>query len=151
MNLKLKWIDPFDGSEMKKQNLLFVSKNNNYIINKGIPRFVINKNYNESFGFQWNQYKKTQLDSYTGFPLSKRRLERCIGEKLCDSISNQLILEAGCGAGRFTEILLKWGSNVVSMDMSSAVEANKDNFKFSINGFGEGIEDVRWSVRNYGV
>jgi len=27
--------------------------------------------------------------------------------------------------------------------------ANKSDFKFSINGFGEGIEDVRWSVRNY--
>ena len=127
MHLKLKWIDPFDGSEMKKQNSQFVSKNNNYKIIKGIPRFVNKKNYNESFGFQWNQYKKTQLDSYTGFPLSERRLERCMGKKLCDSISNKLILEAGCGAGRFTEILLKWGAYVVSMDMSSAVEANKDN------------------------
>jgi len=29
--------------------------------------------------------------------------------------------------------------------------ANKADFKFSVNGFGEGIEDVRWSVRNYGV
>ena len=67
MHLKLKWIDPFDGSDMKKQNSQFVSKNNNYKIIKGIPRFVNKKNYNESVGFQWNQDKKTQLDSYTGF------------------------------------------------------------------------------------
>ena len=29
--------------------------------------------------------------------------------------------------------------------------ANKADFKFSVNGFSEGIEDVRWSVRNYRV
>ena len=29
--------------------------------------------------------------------------------------------------------------------------ANKADFTFSINGFKDGIEDVRWSVRNYGT
>jgi SAM-dependent methyltransferase len=37
------------------------------------------------------------------------------------------ILEAGCGAGRFTEIMLQEGANVYAVDVSSAVEANYQN------------------------
>ncbi len=38
------------------------------------------------------------------------------------------MLEVGCGAGRFTEILLSTGAFVTSVDLSAAVEANQDNF-----------------------
>jgi 2-polyprenyl-3-methyl-5-hydroxy-6-metoxy-1,4-benzoquinol methylase len=34
-----------------------------------------------------------------------------------------MVLEVGCGAGRFTEILLSAGALVVSLDYSSAVDA----------------------------
>jgi len=37
-------------------------------------------------------------------------------------------LEVGCGAGRFTEVLLSTGAFVTSVDLSSAVEANQENF-----------------------
>jgi len=37
------------------------------------------------------------------------------------------VLECGCGAGRFTEVLLAAGANVTSVDLSSAVEANAEN------------------------
>jgi SAM-dependent methyltransferase len=40
-------------------------------------------------------------------------------------------LEAGCGAGRFTEVLLKKGAILVSSDLSSAVEVNAENFPVS--------------------
>jgi len=36
-------------------------------------------------------------------------------------------LEAGCGAGRFTEILLDAGARVIAADLSAAVEANYAN------------------------
>jgi len=38
------------------------------------------------------------------------------------------VLEVGCGAGRFTEVLAATGASVTSVDLSSAVEANQDNF-----------------------
>ena len=38
------------------------------------------------------------------------------------------VLEVGCGAGRFTEILLSTKASVTSVDLSSAVEANQENF-----------------------
>jgi SAM-dependent methyltransferase len=38
-----------------------------------------------------------------------------------------VILEAGCGAGRFTEVLISTGATVISFDLSNAVEANYEN------------------------
>jgi 2-polyprenyl-3-methyl-5-hydroxy-6-metoxy-1,4-benzoquinol methylase len=38
------------------------------------------------------------------------------------------VLEAGCGAGRFTEVLLKRGASVTSIDLTDAVAANQENF-----------------------
>jgi SAM-dependent methyltransferase len=91
-----------------------------------IPRYVPSNNYARDFGEQWNLFPKTQLDSHSGLPISERRLARCFRGEL-DKIAGKLVLEAGSGAGRFTEILLKAGATVHSFDYSNAVEANKLN------------------------
>src|SRR5678815_5358153 len=95
------------------------------IINN-IPRFVCSENYASAFGRQWNKFRKTQLDSHTGTTISKDRLQRCLGGSL-DVIKGKSVLEVGCGAGRFTEIMLKTGARVFACDLSSAVEANYEN------------------------
>lgn len=89
----------------------------------GIPRFVPEDGYASSFGLQWNRYRATQLDSHTGSTISRDRLTRCLGAEP-ESLRGLTVLEAGCGAGRFTEILLAAGARVVALDLSSAVEAN---------------------------
>jgi SAM-dependent methyltransferase len=43
-------------------------------------------------------------------------------------VRGRWVLEAGCGAGRFTEVLLDSGAHVFACDLSSAVEANAANF-----------------------
>jgi SAM-dependent methyltransferase len=96
-----------------------------YPIKDGIPRFVSGENYSQSFGFQWNLYAKTQLDSHTGRPISQTRLFDTTGWPA--DMTGQVILEAGSGAGRFTEVLLATGAEVFSFDYSSAVEANWQN------------------------
>ena len=93
----------------------------------GIPRFVASDNYSAAFGSQWKRYRLTQLDSYTGVPISKTRLARCLGDSLWADLKDKLVLEAGCGAGRFTEILLERGALVTSIDLSEAVDANQEN------------------------
>jgi 2-polyprenyl-3-methyl-5-hydroxy-6-metoxy-1,4-benzoquinol methylase len=90
-----------------------------------IPRFVSSENYSKSFGFQWNVHDQTQLDSHTGQPISEKRLFDVTGWQT--DLSGQVILEAGSGAGRFTECLLKTGATVVSFDYSSAVDSNARN------------------------
>ena len=97
-----------------------------YPIINHIPRFVSSNNYAKAFGSQWKYYQKTQLDSYTGRPISHDRLERLVGGDL-SIVAGKLVLEAGCGAGRFTEILLRSGATVYATDLSNAVEANYDN------------------------
>ena len=37
---------------------------------RGIPRFCPAVNYLDSFGFQWNQFDRTQLDVHSGADLS---------------------------------------------------------------------------------
>jgi 2-polyprenyl-3-methyl-5-hydroxy-6-metoxy-1,4-benzoquinol methylase len=102
-----------------------------FAIFRGIPRIIVSDGfYTDAFGIQWNQYKLTQLDSYTGTTISRDRLRRCLGETVWSALDSPTpidILEAGCGAGRFTENLLaKQAAVVTSIDLSLAVEANQD-------------------------
>lgn len=96
-----------------------------YPIKNSVPRFVSEDNYANSFGYQWNLHMKTQLDSATGFPISRNRLFAVTGWP--KNMGGELVLEAGSGAGRFTEILLETGATVFSFDFSSAVDANRSN------------------------
>lgn len=96
-----------------------------YPVIDGIPRFVPAENYAGSFGYQWNIHRKSQLDSYTRLPISRNRLFAVTDWS--EQLEGERILEAGSGAGRFTEILLRTGADVFSFDYSSAVEANWKN------------------------
>lgn len=123
----------------RKKNKFYKADNGRFVCDEvivettgGIPRFVNEGSYASLFGEQWKQYKKTQLDSYSGTPITENRLNRCLGP-LKDNLKGKLVLEAGCGAGRFTEILLKKGARLVSSDLSSAVEVNIENFPVSDN------------------
>ena len=100
--------------------------NNKYKIKEGIPRFVVSENFTSSFGLQWNQFQKTQLDSYTNTTMSEDRIRTALPMPL-ESIKGLKIIEAGSGAGRFTEVLLKYGAIVYSFDLSNAVSANFAN------------------------
>lgn len=93
---------------------------------RGIPRFVSSDNYAAAFGSQWKAFGKTQLDSFTGTTITRDRLARCLGGSL-DALRGKRVLEAGCGAGRFTELLLQAGAEVFACDLSDAVEANYEN------------------------
>lgn len=95
---------------------------------EGIPRFVGGNNYADAFGAQWKRYRLTQLDSYSGVPITAERTRRCLGEELWRNLAGKRVLECGCGAGRFTEILLQRCAFVTSIDLSEAVEANQQNF-----------------------
>jgi SAM-dependent methyltransferase len=100
---------------------------------RGIARFVDSEDYTGSFGRQWNRFRLTQLDSHVGLPLSEQRALRCLGmngrvPNQASLLQGESVLEVGCGAGRFTEVLLNHGAAVTSVDLSSAVEANAVNF-----------------------
>ncbi len=92
----------------------------------GIPRLVPAENYAANFGLQWNKFAATQLDSVAGIHFTFNSFWNNTHWKPRD-LFGKTVLEAGSGAGRFTEILLDAGARVVSFDYSSAVEANWRN------------------------
>jgi SAM-dependent methyltransferase len=66
-----------------------------------------------------------QLDSVTGKPHSRNRLFEGTGWP--DRLGGERVLEVGCGAGRFTEVLLEAGAEVWAIDASAAVDACRAN------------------------
>lgn len=94
-----------------------------YPIKRGIPCFVSPYEHNVfSFGFQWTRHATTQLDSRSGLPISRNRFFGVTGWP--EWMGGERILEVGCGAGRFTEVLAATCADVWSFDLSDAVEAN---------------------------
>lgn len=93
---------------------------------RGIPRFVPSENYADSFGLQWNRFARTQLDSALR---TNRSRDRFIHETLWNEeiLKGKLVLDAGCGSGRFSEIALGFGASLIAIDYSSAVDAASEN------------------------
>jgi SAM-dependent methyltransferase len=112
-------------SQIAEGELRCINCASSFSIHNCIPRFVDARNYADSFGFQWNVHAKTQLDSQTGLSISHDRVFESTG--WAQSLPNQRILEAGSGAGRFTECLVRTGAEIFSFDYSAAVDANWRN------------------------
>ena len=97
-----------------------------YPIERYVPRFVPADNYSRSFGFQWNRFSRTQLDSATGQPISRTRFFAQSAWQPA-AMAGKRTLDLGCGAGRFAEVALGTGARVVAVDYSGAVDACRRN------------------------
>ena len=92
---------------------------------RGVIRFVDAENYAGSFGFQWQQYARTQLDD-TQSAESERDFHRKTG-LVPDELKGKLVLDVGCGMGRFADVATRWGARVVGVDLSAAAEVAASN------------------------
>jgi SAM-dependent methyltransferase len=97
-----------------------------YPVRDFIPRFVPESNYADSFGMQWQRFRQTQLDSFSGRPISAQRFWTATAWRAAD-LRGAWVLDVGCGAGRFAEVALNAGARVVALDYSSAVDACLQN------------------------
>jgi SAM-dependent methyltransferase len=113
------------GGSIEDGKLLCVECSRGYPIIKGIPRFVSAENYASSFGYEWHRHSGTQLDSKNATTITKDRFFYESGWP--KDLQGDLILEVGAGSGRFTEVALNTGAEVVSVDFSSAIEVALDN------------------------
>jgi uncharacterized protein YbaR (Trm112 family)/ubiquinone/menaquinone biosynthesis C-methylase UbiE len=102
-----------------------------YPIIRGIPRFVGSENYAGSFGFEWNRWPRVQFEAdNVGRPMeghTTKMWEIITGHKTQD-FNKQIIVEFGCGPGRFLDVVLRKNGIAVGMDMSVAVESARRNF-----------------------
>lgn len=95
-------------------------------ITNSIPRFVEVDNYASSFGYQWNLFRKEQLDSHNGTKISAKRFFSETGWT-SEELNGKLVVDIGCGAGRFLDVSSGTGAEVIGVDLSSAVDAARQN------------------------
>ena len=115
------------GDDIEAGNLTCGQCSEAFPIVRGVPRFISGDNYALSFGLQWEHFRTTQLDSNTGVPISRNRFLRQ-SQWAPAELEGALVLDAGCGAGRFVEVALSCGAHVVALDYSQAVDACRANF-----------------------
>jgi ubiquinone/menaquinone biosynthesis C-methylase UbiE/uncharacterized protein YbaR (Trm112 family) len=108
-----------------------VAGNFKYCIRDGIPRFIDNKNYSKNFDWQWNKWSRTQFEKENfGKPMEgyTRNMFEKITELSNSKIKGKIVLDIGCGAGRFIDIVLDKGGIPVAIDNSNAIDTAKKNF-----------------------
>lgn len=78
--------------------------------------------YCANFGDQWQRFRAVQIDSLSN---STESHDRFFSETGVDAtwLAGKVVLDAGCGAGRFSEIALKAGASVIAVDLSNAIYA----------------------------
>lgn len=111
------------GGDIASGRLACVGCGGAWPIEGGIPRFVAEaEDYAGNFGFQWARWRTVQIDRLNGTTLTEERLLRDSGWAR-DWLDGKLILDAGCGAGRFADVMAGLGARVVAADLSRAVDA----------------------------
>ncbi len=101
-------------SEIINGSLMCFKCHKAYPIVKGIPRFVDNGGYADSFGYEWNKLNWGRNEDEREFfqitDLSKEELK------------DKVVLDAGCGGGRFAQFVSKYCGEFVGFDYSDAVD-----------------------------
>ena len=110
------------GGEVSEGHLACAKCRAAYPVVGSIPRFVPGDSYVENFSFEWNVHRTTQVDGQSGRTDSEDRFRLSMPFPL-EELKGKLVLDVGCGTGRFAEIALKYGATVVGMDLSFAVNA----------------------------
>lgn len=96
-----------------------------FIIRDGIPRFVPDDAYVSTFSFEWKRWRLTQLDTEV-YRASETTFEASTGRRP-EELSGKLVLDAGCGAGRYLDVVARAGGEVVGVDLSFSVDAARQN------------------------
>jgi SAM-dependent methyltransferase len=83
-------------------------------ITRGVAR-VSGQTYVASFGRQWNRYDVARPEEDEAVFRVKTGVDP-------RDLAGQLVLDAGCGGGRYAHLLGSFGARVVGVDLSAAVE-----------------------------
>src|SRR5262245_26782394 len=110
---------PKDGADLREEraesgaegSLTCTACGRRYPVRNGIPRFVESDQYASNFSHEWTVHRTTQLDRE-----SLRISEATFAEKTGwrpEDVRGKRVLDVGCGMGRFADVILRWGGEVV--------------------------------------
>ena len=124
-SLKLSVTD-YEQDEIIKGSLTCSKCIKSFSIERGIPRFVPDelanavKRTTASFGWQWNTLDPAIQHSHFDSPeVFLDFIKPVTSEFFCGKV----VLDAGCGAGRFAQLSQQFGAReVIGLDLSSSVE-----------------------------
>ncbi|MGH9353514.1 MAG: methyltransferase domain-containing protein [Terriglobia bacterium] len=123
-SLRLEADECHDG-EILAGNLICAGCGKAFAVRGGIPRFVPGDAYASTFSFEWKKWTRTQFDT------ASRRLSEATfvvsTGKLLETLAGRVVFDAGCGSGRFMDVVARVGAEVVGVDMSFAIEAAYQN------------------------
>lgn len=113
------------GSEEIQTGELVCAEGHDFPIADGIPRFVGSELYAGSFGYEWTIHRTTQLDDARSH--ESEQAFRVKTGLTPDDLRGRLVLDVGCGMGRFSDVATRWGATVVGVDLSRAVDSAAAN------------------------
>jgi SAM-dependent methyltransferase len=130
--------DDLRGGEVIEGRFICASTGSEYPIVNGIPRFVDHRapEYAASFGYQWTRWPGVQFESRNvGKPMEgyTRQMWEAITGQTDGHVSGQVVLDIGCGPGRFIDVARMKGAKVIGIDYSRAVDAAAAQFKGDAN------------------
>lgn len=118
--LQLKDVVKEEAGEIEEGTLL-CNCGKSYPITRSIPRFVASDDYVGNFSFEWTIHSRTQLDTEV-LKESENTFIKKTGFTP-EEIEGKLVLDVGCGMGRFSDVVSKWGGTVVGVDLSYSVDS----------------------------
>ncbi len=102
------------GEAEKGRDLLCSSCGTRYPTVGGVPRLA-GESYASSFGRQWNRYDVARPEEDEATFRVKTGLDP-------HELAGRLVLDAGCGGGRYARLLGSHGARVLGVDLSAAVD-----------------------------
>jgi SAM-dependent methyltransferase len=120
-DLRLRASEADAGGTEVMEGQLECHRGHAFPIRGGIPRFVASDAYVESFSFEWLTHSTTQLDTVRA-TWSTEAFGQFTGWSAPD-LQGRLVLDVGCGMGRYADVAERMGAEVVGVDLSFAVDA----------------------------
>ncbi len=106
------------GSEIEEGALVCAVCSRAYPITAGIPRLRENREIlsrtQESFSWEWTRYPGSRPEDRAVF-LEESQLS-------ARDFQGKLVLDAGCGMGRYSLVVRAWGAEVVALDLSESLD-----------------------------
>ncbi|MCK4794007.1 MAG: methyltransferase domain-containing protein [Desulfobacteraceae bacterium] len=96
---------------------------------KGVPRMIVDlddrKKLAESWSFEWikREEGKFEIDTLYG-ETEEQELNRFFDflDVTPDDLRGKVVLDAGCGCGRLTKALGKYGAQIIGIDIATSIE-----------------------------